>query len=41
MFTEFYCSVTSLLFVLVVYMEVVPEPNTASNHVKAFIDDPH
>ena len=28
-----------MLFVLV-YMEVVPEPNTMSDHIKAFLDDP-
>ena len=29
-----------MLFVLVVNMEVVPEPNTASDHIKTFLDDP-
>ena len=31
-------SVTSVLFVLVVYMEGDPEPNTMSDHTKAFLD---
>ena len=31
--------VTSVLFVLV-YIEVVPEPNIASDCIKAFFDDP-
>jgi hypothetical protein len=35
------CSVTSVLFVLVVDMEVVPEPNTMSDCMKVFLDDPH
>ena len=30
------CSVTSVLYVLVVYMKVVPEPNIVSNRIKAF-----
>ena len=34
MFMELCCSVTSVLFVLAVYMEVVPEPNTVSDHIK-------
>ena len=34
------CSVTSVLFVLAVYMEIVPEPNTVSDGIKAFLDDP-
>jgi hypothetical protein len=34
------CSVTSVLFVLVVYMEVVLEHNIVSDHIMAFIDDP-
>ena len=25
---------------LVVYMEFVPEPNTVSDHIKAFLDNP-
>ena len=29
-----------MLFVLVVYTEVVPEPNIVSDHIKAFLDDP-
>ena len=29
-----------MLLVLVVYMEVVPEPNTVSDHMKAFLVDP-
>ena len=33
-------SVTSVLFVLVVYMGVVPEPNTMTDHIKTFLDDP-
>ena len=37
----FQCSsVTSVLFVLVVYMEVILEPNSVSDHIKAFLDDP-
>ena len=40
MFTEFGCSITSVLFVLVVYIAVVSEPNTVSDCVKAFLDDP-
>ena len=35
-----YCSVTSVLFMLVVYIEVIPEPNIVSDHIKAFLDDP-
>ena len=34
MFTELCCSVTSVLFVLMVYMEVVLEPNTVSDRIK-------
>ena len=34
------CSVTSLLFVLMVYMEVILEPNNVSDCIKAFLDDP-
>ena len=30
----------SVLFVLVMYMEVVPEPNIVSDRFKAFLDDP-
>ena len=30
----------SVLFVLVVYVEVVPEPNIVSVRIKAFRDDP-
>ena len=40
MFMEFCCSVTSVLFVLVVYMEVVLELNIASDRIKTFLDDP-
>ena len=40
MFTEICCSVTSVLFVLVVYMWVILEPNIVSDHIKAFLDDP-
>ena len=29
-----------MLFVLVVYMEVVLEPNIVSNHIKVFLDVP-
>ena len=29
-----------MLFVLVEYMEVVPEPNNVSDGTKAFLDDP-
>jgi hypothetical protein len=29
-----------VLFVLVVYMEVFPEPNTVSDCIKVFLDDP-
>ena len=29
-----------MFFMLVVYMEVVPEPNIVSDHMKAFLDDP-
>jgi hypothetical protein len=29
-----------VLFVLVVYVEVVSEPNFVSDHIKAFLDDP-
>jgi hypothetical protein len=39
MFTEFCCSVTSVLFVLV-YIEVVPESNIVSDCIEAFLDDP-
>lgn len=35
----FCCSVTSVFFVLVVYTKVVPEPNTVSDLIKAFLDD--
>ena len=35
-----YCSVTNVLFMLVVYMEVIPKPNIVSDHIKAFLDDP-
>ena len=38
-FTKLCCSVTSVLFVLVVYMEVFPKPNTVSDHIKAFLDE--
>ena len=34
------CSVTSVLFVLVVYTEVVLEPNIVNDHTKVFLDDP-
>ena len=40
MFTEFCCCVTSMLYVLVVYMEVVLEPNIVSDCIKSFHDDP-
>ena len=40
MFTELCCSLTSVSFVWVMYMEVIPEPNTMSDHVKVFLDDP-
>ena len=30
----------SVLFVLVAYMEVFPEPNTVNDRIKAFVDDP-
>ena len=36
---EFYRSVVVSL-VLVVYMEVVPEPKTVSDYIKTFLDDP-
>ena len=36
---ELCCSVTSVLFVLVVYMEVILEPNNVSDHIKTFLDD--
>ena len=42
MFTELCCSVVVSLvcsFVLV-YMEIVPEPNTMSDCIEAFPDDP-
>ena len=29
-----------MLFVLVMYMKVVPKPNTVSDRIKAFFDDP-
>jgi hypothetical protein len=29
-----------VLFVLVAHMEVVPEPNTLSDRLKAFLDEP-
>ena len=29
-----------MLFVLVMHMEVVPEPKPVSDHIKAFLDDP-
>ena len=32
--------VTSVLFVLVVYMEVVLEPSIVSDRLKTFLDDP-
>ena len=35
------CSVTSVLFVLVVYMEVVSDPSIVNDRIKAFLDDPH
>ena len=34
------CIVTSVLFVLVVYVEVVTEPNNVSDRIKAYLDDP-
>ena len=34
------CGVASVLFMLVVYMEVVLEPNIVSDRIKTFIDDP-
>ena len=34
------CSVTSVLFVLVVCKEVVQEPNNVTNHIKVSLDDP-
>jgi hypothetical protein len=34
------CSVNIVLFVLVVYIEVVPKPNNVSDHIKAFPDVP-
>ena len=37
---EFCCSVTSVFFVLVVHTKVVAEPNTMSDCIKAFLDDP-
>ena len=40
MFTELCCSVTSVLFVLVVYMQDVLEPSIVSDHIKAFLNDP-
>ena len=40
MFMEFCCSVISVLFKLMVYMEVVPEPNIVSDRVNVFLDDP-
>ena len=39
MFTEFGCSVTGVLLVLVVYTEVVPKPNIVSHYVITFLDD--
>ena len=40
MFMEFCCSVISVLFILVVYVEVLPEPSTMSDRIKVFLDDP-
>lgn len=40
MFTELCCSVSNVLFVLVVYVQVIPEPNIASDYIKGFLDDP-
>ena len=40
MFTKVCCNVTSVLFVLVVYMEIVLEPDTMTDRIKAFLDDP-
>ena len=40
MFMELCCSVTSVLFMLVVYMEIVLEPNIMSDRIKAFLNDP-
>ena len=34
------CIVTSVLFVLVVYVEVVTEPNNVSDRIKVCLDDP-
>lgn len=34
------CNVTSVLFVMVVYIEVVVEPSTMSDCRKVFLDDP-
>ena len=39
MFMELCCSVTNVFFVLV-YMEVVPEPNIVGECIKVFLDDP-
>ena len=36
---ELCCSVTSVLFLLMVYMEVVAEPNIVSDRMKAILDD--
>ena len=43
-FTDFCCSqcciITSVLFVLLMYMEVVEEPNNVSDCIKVYLDDP-
>ena len=37
MFTECCSSVTSVLYVLVVYMKVVMQPNIVSDHIKKIV----
>jgi hypothetical protein len=34
------CCVIIVLFMLEVYMEVVPKPIIGSDHIKAFLDNP-